>query len=321
MFAYRHRSTNVSQPQSTPGRESIAGESESAEHISDSRVCPCCSHDNIEEAPSTYSRGLWLIKVCANCGFVYLENVLPYSELVTNRAWTRSYSEAKLLRQRKHPVLAACSAMGEQLQRGLRHLVRRNKLQSLVNRFVKRGRLLDVGCGYGASLKQLRPDFVPFGIEIEAEMAALADQYAGGRNGKVLQTDALSGLGQFPADYFDGVILQSFLEHEVQPGPVLEQCARVLVRRGHLIIKVPNYACWNRRLSGKRWCGFRFPDHVNYFTPRSLREMVHDAGFVPVRCKILDRLPTSDSLWMVAQPDRSKTPRKRAMNARTRQVA
>jgi len=283
--------------------ESSTGTTESTQPISDSRVCPCCSHDNTAETPSTYSCGSWKIKVCTNCRFVYLENVLPYDELVTNRAWTKSFLEAKHLRQHNQPVLAACSAIGKRLQDGVSQVIKRDKLQSLVNRFVQRGRLLDVGCGYGGALKKLKPEFVPVGIEIEAEMATLADRYARGRNGKVLLNDALSGLGQFPAAYFDGVVLQSFLEHEVQPGPMLEQCARVLSDRGHLIIKVPNYGCWNRRLFGKRWCGFRFPDHVNYFTPRSLRQMLRGAGFVPVRCKILDRLPTSDSLWMVARPE------------------
>ena len=283
------------------GRRPIIDESSEPMHDSQSRGCPNCSHDNSQAAPSPYSCNSWHIKECTNCGFVYLENVLAYDELVTNHAWSKSYSQAKRQRQRKYPVIAGLGAVVKQLQYGLRTILRRNKVQQLVSQFVQQGRLLDVGCGYGAALRELPAEVTPFGIEIEAEMAAMADEHARQRGGQVLQADALSGLGQFAADYFDGLILQSFLEHEVQPVPMLEQCARVLAPGSHLIIKVPNYACWNRRLSGQRWCGFRFPDHVNYFTPRSLAQMLRRTHLLPVRCSILDRLPTSDSLWMVAQ--------------------
>jgi len=44
-------------------------------------------------------------------------------------------------------------------------------------------------------------------------------------------------------------------------------------------VRVPNFASLNRRVIGKKWCGFRYPDHVNYFTPVSLRALVAKAGF------------------------------------------
>jgi hypothetical protein len=30
---------------------------------------------------------------------------------------------------------------------------------------------------------------------------------------------------------------------------------------------------------GPKWCGFRYPDHVNYFTLHSLRDVAARAGF------------------------------------------
>ena len=41
---------------------------------------------------------------------------------------------------------------------------------------------------------------------------------------------------------------------------------------------MPNFGSVNRRVSGSQWCGFRYPDHVNYFTPQSLRTMAADCG-------------------------------------------
>jgi hypothetical protein len=68
-----------------------------------------------------------------------------------------------------------------------------------------------------------------------------------------------------------------------------------------LIVKVPNYASWNRKIRANRWCGFRFPDHVNYFTPHTLKSMLQETGFQIVKFSIFDHLPTSDNMWLVAR--------------------
>ena len=66
-------------------------------------------------------------------------------------------------------------------------------------------------------------------------------------------------------------------------------------------VKVPNYACFNRTVRGDRWCGFRWPDHVNYFTPRTLREMVESAGLRIARMNFFDRHPFSDNMYAVLE--------------------
>jgi hypothetical protein len=114
-----------------------------------------------------------------------------------------------------------------------------------------------------------------------------------------VQASAPDGLARLPERHFRLILLASFLEHEIQPLPVLRRCRELLVDDGHAVVKVPNYACWNRRLRGARWCGFRWPDHVNYFTPGSLREMAARAGLQVARMAFRDRHPLSDSLYAV----------------------
>ena len=63
-------------------------------------------------------------------------------------------------------------------------------------------------------------------------------------------------------------------------------------------MKVPNYGSLNRMVMGKRWCGFRYPDHLNYFTPRTLAAMADGAGF-DTEWGATGRLPTSDNMWAV----------------------
>ena len=96
----------------------------------------------------------------------------------------------------------------------------------------------------------------------------------------------------------DVVILSSFLEHECRPLELLTRLRPVLAAEGAVILKVPNFNCWNRLWRGRRWCGFRFPDHVNYFTPRTLRRLASEAGYT-LSQGLRDRSPLSDNMYAV----------------------
>jgi hypothetical protein len=75
----------------------------------------------------------------------------------------------------------------------------------------------------------------------------------------------------------------------------------VLKPGGLALIKVPNAACWNAHLRGRRWPGVRHPDHVNYFTSRHLEQLVRASGFDECRFEWSSLLPTSDNLWAVVR--------------------
>ena len=73
-----------------------------------------------------------------------------------------------------------------------------------------------------------------------------------------------------------------------EPAATLGGVRHALASGGAAIIKVPNYASLNRHVMGRRWCGFRWPDHVNYFTPASLERLVRQAGLEVARFTPLD---------------------------------
>ena len=93
----------------------------------------------------------------------------------------------------------------------------------------------------------------------------------------------------------------SFTHARFQPLAVLQAIHRILLDGGVTIIKVPNYGSINRRVVGKKWCGFRYPDHQNYFTPKSLRQMGRKAGFTKFKSHWSFELPTSDSMYLVME--------------------
>lgn len=260
------------------------------------RVCPACGRDNAAVDPGPYSKGEWQVKTCAGCGFVYLENAPVYDDLATTHAWEKSAPAEGALRRAESPVLQG-------LSKGTRfrlHWFKRTRLAKLAARYVPPGLVVDVGCGDGWQIANLPGDYVRCGIEISQDMAARARANLEPRGGFVVTAPAAEGLRSVPAGRFSGVVMRSFLEHDSEPRATLAGVARALRPGGAAIIKVPNYASLNRLAMGKRWCGFRWPDHVNYFTPRSLARMVRNEGLVVARFGLVDHLPTSDNMWMVA---------------------
>jgi len=181
------------------------------------------------------------------------------------------------------------------------HWFKRTRLAELSARYVPPGMVVDVGCGDGWQIANLPGDYVRCGIEISQAMAARARHALEPGGGFVICAPAVAGLNQLPEGRVSGVVMRSFLEHESDPLGALAGTARALKVGGAAIVKVPNYGSLNRLVMGRKWCGFRWPDHVNYFTPASLVRMVRTAGLEIARFGIADHMPTSDNMWLVAR--------------------
>lgn len=262
------------------------------------RKCPSCGADNRSRPESRYSKGEWLIKICPGCSFVYLENPPSYSELEENFAWEKTFAKETDYRRKRNPLLYWISTKNKEFKG---KYLNRNKLRDLLKTLgVHDGNVLEVGCAGGHILKSLGEGCVPFGIEISRQLSKTAQEALAGRGGTVINASSLEGLARLEEGAFDCVIMSAYLEHEIHPKEVLKEARRVLKTGGRLIIKVPNFASINRVIRDRNWCGFRYPDHVNYFTPSSLKEFLKGAGFSIKKFNFLDRIPTSDNMWLVA---------------------
>ncbi len=140
---------------------------------------------------------------------------------------------------------------------------------------------------------------VPYGIEVSEHLASLSADRVAEFGGKVISTNAIDGSSKLNPDSIHVVVMSSFLEHECRPLSLLKRLHPILKSKGVIILKVPNFACWNRIIRGRKWCGFRYPDHVNYFTPRTLRRLAQEAGFTVSRQNYLDKFPLSDNMYAV----------------------
>lgn len=261
------------------------------------RTCPLCERDNRHEPRSHWSRDEWTIRDCPECRFVYLENAVDYASLAGDFRWT---STAPLERQRRLNAEPITTRLRHAWKALRRQLLFRHKCANLAHARFEPGPVLDVGCGGGKFLGLLDERYQLYGIEIDPVAVVNTTQRLATRGVQIVQSDALTGFQQLPEAFFSGIMMKCYLEHETAPGPVLRAAVRTLRPGGQIIIKVPNFQSWNRQLQGQRWSGFRFPDHVNYFTPDTLMQLVRRCGLEVTRCSWLDRNPVNDNMYLIA---------------------
>ena len=272
-------------------------------------VCPLVGRPT-ETEPTPFERHGFRLVRCLETDFVYMENPPAYDELRDNFPWEKTIVAERQRRTIDEPIFSRLSDTLKRLRRVISP--RRNQAYQLAKSAVaqtpknKTLRLLDVGCGSGLIAADCCERFTasgravtPIGLELSAQLAKAATERFSSWSGEVISAPALHGLDQVEDRSIDIATLISFLEHDTKPLELLVALRPKLARDGAAIVKVPNFASLNRRIRGKRWCGFRFPDHVNYFTPQTMRRLANEAGYT------VDHSSTplfGDNMYVVLRP-------------------
>ena len=160
---------------------------------------------------------------------------------------------------------------------GRRRMARR--LLDLLARHVPRGRLLEVGCGYGLLLDEARRR----GYEVEGvELSAAAVRYARERFGLPVEEIALEDAAlaaQASDKRYDSVLAVDILEHLDDPVLAIERLCALLAPGGALLITTPDPTSLVARLAGSRWWCYE-PAHACLIPRDTLRELIRARGLV-----------------------------------------
>jgi SAM-dependent methyltransferase len=149
----------------------------------------------------------------------------------------------------------------------------------IVSRYIRKGRLLDVGSASGLFLMEAaNAGWEVCGVEPSEELCAVARQNLSGRG--QIECATLENSTLRPA--FDALTLWDVLEHV--PGPIqfLTACRRRLHPGGYLFLNVPDLDSREAKILGSRW-PLLLPEHLNYFNRRSLLRCGESAGLELVR--------------------------------------
>lgn len=139
--------------------------------------------------------------------------------------------------------------------------------------------LLDVGCGNGNFLRGAkRANYLVEGTELSEASAARAS----GKGDIPVHVGALTDL-DLEAGNYAVVTMWHVLEHLPNPHETLRAAHRLLERKGHIFIALPNAASWQSKYAGRLWFHRDPPRHLYHFSPKSLTKLLRASGFKPVR--------------------------------------
>lgn len=138
-------------------------------------------------------------------------------------------------------------------------------------------RLLDVGCGNGDSLYGLgNLGFATFGCDLDAKAVENAR-----RLGANVAVGDLRDI-KYPDNKFDRILYNHVIEHTREPLETLMEIHRVLNYDGQLVITTPNSLSLGHSIFKENWRGLETPQHLQIFSPQSLKKVCLDAGFKKV---------------------------------------
>jgi SAM-dependent methyltransferase len=167
-------------------------------------------------------------------------------------------------------------------------LVHRSRIRALERLLGGIGSVLDVGCGPGVLLNQMRTR----GWRVRGtERSPSAAQQARDVFHLDVRAQSVDDLLAEGAT-FDAVVLWHVAEHLHAPADIVRGIAHLLRPGGVLLIAVPNFASPEARVGRAGWFHLDVPRHLVHFTPSTLDAMLAGAGFE--KAKVTHLVPEYD---------------------------
>lgn len=163
---------------------------------------------------------------------------------------------------------------------GIEHIVRLFRFWRAFKIFTVYPRsrsILDIGSGRGFTLYYLKKYY---GYRRTAGTQISKNGYEFSRNKlglEVYDKDLLEI--EFDKNTFDMVTLWHVLEHVATPELYIDRIRDILTEEGELIIEVPNFDSWTRRIAGKYWLGLDLDYHIYFFTPETISRLLEKHRF------------------------------------------
>jgi SAM-dependent methyltransferase len=230
-------------------------------------LCPICTSKNNSFFLKTSSR---VLRSCSSCGVIY---VWP----LPKKAAIKKLYANKYYKLKKEERISGYRDYEEQ-KRYLtpyfkKKLKQINKLQK-----ERRGNLLDVGCALGHFLEIAKDDgWDVVGLDI----SSYAVKEIAKKDIKAIANELSKA--KFKTGCFDVVTIFQTIEHDSDPGGLLDEIYRILKPGGKLLLTTPDQEGMLPSFLGKRWHGWEIEPHLYWFSRKSLKFVLDKAGFKKTR--------------------------------------
>lgn len=145
-----------------------------------------------------------------------------------------------------------------------------------IPKFVKNGKLLDIGCSWGSYLSRMRHyGWEVYGVETNNKAVQYAQEQLGSKNVRHGFFEDMC----WEKDFFDVVIMNMVLEHLYDPLETLCLAHSLVKKKGQLIVSVPDISGVEARLYKDKAYNLHVPQHLNHFSPQTITKFLNTSGF------------------------------------------
>jgi len=203
--------------------------------------------------------GKFVYVKCNECGLVFQNPVLDNKELTNFYPEDYSPHQAKKTKSEKE-----------------KQKFKTKILEDVLKKLSSKSNLLDVGCGNGKFLYEIKKQT---GCQISgvdfsktAVKAVKASYNLDVFCGTVIESS-------FENNYFDIITAWSFIEHVNNPSEVLQKLYNMLKPGGNCILSCPNFNSFNAKVFKNKWYHLDCPRHLYIYTPKTITNLMEKIGF------------------------------------------
>lgn len=227
--------------------------------------CPNCNYSKAEllfEAQNIHgsrkiSEEKFVILKCTKCGVVFPR--LTIDDRFFKKYYPQNYYHSSNFSQnfilRKYELLCLY------------------QVKFLINHFIKKGNVLDFGCGLGQFLTFLPNAFEKYGIEINTRAVRFIEK-------NIPQIKIFNDLSSLKPKSlkFNLITLWHVLEHLENPKKTLRQLISLMEKDAVLFISTPNSQSLGFMIGQANWFHLDAPRHLAIFNLNNLSALCDEAG-------------------------------------------
>jgi SAM-dependent methyltransferase len=176
-------------------------------------------------------------------------------------------------------------------------MVHRSRIRSIERLLGGPGSVLDIGCGPGVLINQMRSRGWRVRGTERSPSAAQQARDVFHLDVSAVDVEELVATGAT----YDAVVLWHVAEHLHTPEVTVRGIARLLRPGGVLLVAVPNFGSPEARIGRAGWFHLDVPRHLVHFTPATLTAILDAMGFRPV--KVTHLVPEYDIFSFVQTAD------------------
>lgn len=210
-------------------------------------ICPICHQSSLRKLKKI--KGIQIFE-CLECSL----SIIPKNLIPKRTSW---YS------------------LGDYQNEANRFKKRFAQLTRIIHSFVSKGKVLDIGSGFGLLSSLVNKLGHYYFHLIDKEIEPYYFQKA--KNVKFEKIDFVNFIKNRNEKY-DLVLMFDILEHFKDPLFVLKEINRILNNKGYLVIQTPNYQSLMAKVC-HHWSWWMVEDHKIIFSPKSIKTLLNLTGF------------------------------------------